>query len=328
MAYTTLSRAIQMVARGSGECGDSLIDIVNRIRREWFNWYAELPLFLDVVECYRLNRFCFDCEDCRDSYLGITLPRECQTVEALWWNDWPVALESSWREFQTGIRPECDCRLQKLDMPGAFSTAADIRSGRPARLRVVAQNVADIGKTITIRGMAGHGAMVEQAFVLSTAPQLSNEAFRFITPRGGVVKETTTGRVVVAEEDGRLLGIYEPDETVPSYRRIKITGMPEECDVVNVRCARRYYPLIGENDVVETDNEPAWDAMARYLRSYRRSGKSGEELKEEQIYLATAKAHMLGDLARERGKATRSEVKFVTPTLGGRRLNRTGGRMW
>lgn len=326
MQHCTLAQARRYVARGSGQCDeDELTEIVNRIRREWFNWYAEIALFLDVVECYRVHRFCYDCADCRDSYRGLTLPRECQTVEAMWWNDFPMRLESSWREFQRGISPECDCRLQKIDLPGAFSTAADIRPNAPTRLRIVAHNSQDVGKIFTVRGWSAARAPHSESISLSVEPQLTEEPFSLVDHRGGVVKDVTVGRVVMAEEDGRVLGIYEPDETVPSYRRVKITGLMDDCDVVNVRCARRYFPLVGDNDVVETDNEPAFDAMARYLRLYRRSGKTTEEMKEEQLHLATARSHIMGDTARERGKATRAEVKIAVPHFGPTRLHRNFG---
>src|SRR6266853_2592960 len=172
MQHCTFKQAKQYVARGSGECSDwALGEIVNTIRRHFFGWYHDLPLFLDAVESFAVQTFCFDHVDPSRSYRGITLPRDAQNVEAMWLNGWPLRLESSWREFQTGISPECDCRLQKIDLPGAFSTALDIPPGSPTRLRVTCLDIADEGKNFTVRGIAGHAAAREQTFMLSSKSQ-------------------------------------------------------------------------------------------------------------------------------------------------------------
>lgn len=331
MGYTTFQQAKAFVEPGYGTCEPvKLAKAVNAIRGHFFNWYQELALFLDAVECFRVHRFFADCNDCNSSFLGVTLPRDFQTVEAMWYNDFPLRLQSSWREFHTGISPECDCRLQKFDIPGTFTTAVDLDSKVPKRVGVKALEAADEGKRFVIRGVAGTGQPYTHEFTLSTDLQETPSPMRSIDRAGGIIKAQTVGRVLLVNETGELLSIYEPDETVPGYRRIKITGLRDGCETVNIRAARRFFPLFGDDDVVETDNERAWDAMARYLRLYERTDKTSDTLRAEKDHFQTAFKMMTGEKSRDIGRGTEGSVTIVTPSFGGaQQLNRIGRfRRW
>lgn len=328
MGYARFAQVREWVRPGYGECNlDTLAEVVNAIREHMYSWYEDVPLFLDATECFKLHTFCVDCNTCSDTYQGVTLPRDFLTVEAMWWNDWPVSLRSEWREWQVGLSPECDCRLAKYDIPGRFPTAMDLRYQAPKKLRALAVRGADAGKKLKVRGINGAGVPGEYEFTLTTQPQDSPEQFRSINRQGGVLKDVTVGRVILSTEDDKLLSIYEADETVPSYRRIKITGTNAGCDssdrCVNIRAARRYFPLTDDDDVVETDNRMAFDAMSRYLRLNRKHDKNADDLRAEKDHLATGRALMLGTISREAGTATRADVRVSAPVLFSRsRLNR------
>lgn len=300
--------------------------MVNTIRQHWFSWYQEMALFLDATECFAVQDFFLDCTRCQDGYRGVTLPRDFQAVEAMWLNSFPIRLHSSWREFQIGLSPECDCRLQKFDLPGGFCTALDITARAPKKMRVMAVEKKDAGKRFVLRGTDAVLRPFSQEFSLSTFPQETEMQLSAIQPAGGVVKDRTEGPVFLLDEDNRLISRYEPDETVPTYKRIKITGLPDDCQAVNIRAARRYFPLYNDDDVVESDNAAAFDAMARYLRLYEKSDKTREDLAGAALHLQTAVKLMMGDKARELGQATQASVTIQTPSFGGRRLNRLGRR--
>lgn len=327
MGYTTFKIAQEWVQPGYGDCTPGVTsEVVNAIREHWFNWYDEIALFLDAVECYAVKTYCVDCNACRDMYRGITLPRECHNVEAIWLNDWPLAVHNSWREYQTGLTPYCDCHLSAIEVPGAFSTIADIIPGTAVQLQVATTNPNDAGKQFTVRGVDVGMRPVSETLTLGREPVATANDFRSIDPRAGIVKDVTLGRVVLMDAEGRIYGLYEPDETVPSYRRQKITGLANDCAAVNVRSARRYFPLVGDLDVVETDNRMAFDAMARYLREFRRVDKTQQSMVAEKDALATARRMIIGNKAREEGRATRVDLQFAMPTYSGRGLNRFGGR--
>lgn len=328
MRHSTFRQAKAFVEQGYGTCAPAkLAHCVNTIRQHFYTWYEEMTLFLTATECFQVHTFLADCNDGNSSYLGVTLPRDIAAVEAMWWNDYPIRLHSSWREFQVGMSPECDCRLAKMDVPGTVSTATDLNPREPKRLQVRAFHAGDVGKRFVIRGLAGAGQPFSQEFKLSTEAQSTTETMATVNRAGGVIKDVTLGRVVLADEDGRMLSMYEPDETVPTYRRIKITGLRSGCDVVNIRGARRFFPLAGDDDIVETDNQVVFDSMARYLRLYERSDKTRETMAAEKDHYATAFKMMMGDKARDHGRGTASNVQILTPSFGGRsRLNRLSGR--
>lgn len=326
MGYATFLQAKGFVGSGYGDCDPvKVAEVVNTIRQHWYNWYLEERMFLDAVECFRVHTFCLDCNTCADTYRGVTMPRAFETVEAIWWNDFPLPMQSDWREFQVGISHECDCRIQKFDVPGSFSTHLDIGTMRPVNLLVVALNPADAGKRVVIRGIGAGGEVLTHELRLSVKPQRT-PMFRRIDHRGGILKDLTIGRVVIMDELGKVYGQYEPDETVPSYRRIKLTGLADGCEVVNIRAARRYFPLYSDDDVVESDNVPAWDAMARYLRLYRMTDKTRETIAGEAAYLGTAKAMITGAQARAAGAGTQAALTIKTPRFMRQGLRRGFGR--
>lgn len=316
MAYATLSQVRSFVSPGFGECDPTKVTgAVNQIRQHFFSWYQKLALFLDVSECFRVQQF--------EGYRGVTLPRDYQNVEAMWHNDCPVELNSSWREFQIGMAPECSSRLAKYDLATLVPTFADVTPSHPAKLILSGTNPADIGKRVVIRGRASTGQPISWEARIGSDSQMSGWEFSAINAAGGVVKERTTGRVILSDEHGRMLGIYDPDETVPAYKRIKITGLQAGCDVVNIRGARRYFPLFGDDDTVETDHEVAWDAMARFLQLFRKTSKDNSETRSQKEYYDTAFNLLMGDKSREVSKSTQAAVTIASPQLGGNpRLSR------
>lgn len=327
MHYARLKTVKEWVKDGMGTCdSDDLTKAVNRIRQHMFGWYQDLALFLDAVECFTVQRFCADCDKCNESYRGVTLPRYIQNVEAMWFNDFPVSLQSSWREFQTGISSECDCRLIKYDVPGTFSTQLDIQHSRPSFVAVRALSHLDAGKKFTIRGVDQFDRPFSQEFKLTTTGERSTEKLKRINPTGGVFKERTEGRVFLTDEGCRMLGVYEPDEEDATYRRIKISGLGDDCEVVNIRGARRFVNLYGDDDCVETDNELAFDSMARYLRIYQKSERTGDDTKAMAEHYNLAKQMLAGEKSRDIGKGTAAGLTFITPRMPRPALNRFGRR--
>lgn len=326
MGYTTFRAVKDAMEDAAGGCDEqTLSDLVNGARHRFYLMYDEVALFLDAIECFRLQRFSAECNDCNDSFLGITLPREMQRPEAIWFNAWPIRIRSDWREWQTGISPECACGLECIDIPGSFSVAVDLACD--AELEVVAFAPEDHGKEVIIRGVDTFGRPSEQRLILGNGIVTTGVKMKSIDRRGGFQKPTTKGRVMLRAKGGKMLAMYEPDETMPAYRRVKITGINDECESVNIRGSRRYFPLFGDDDVVESDNIPAFDAMIRYLRIFRKANKAPQDLVVEKDYLSTAKMMMLGEKSREQGKSVQAEVMIASPRFGARRLNRMqGGR--
>lgn len=297
------------------------MDVVNTIRQTLYSWYSEIAVAVDAEQCFEVQDFCLDCNDCNDSYRGVTLPRDFQTVEAMWYDSAPVELWGRWREWQQGMSNPKDCGLDSYVVGNTFPTERDILPNHPRSIIVSPLDAADVGKTILIRGTAIGGAPFEERLELCNMPVKTSQHLMSLNRPGGVVKDVTLGRVVIAEEGGRVLSIYGPDETVPAYTRIKITGLPDGCRHVNIRAARKYVELYEDSDVVESDNKLLWETMARWLKLNRKEGRNREDVTSENAYFAQAKGLLLGDKSREIGKSQQAVLNIVSPRINSHALH-------
>lgn len=332
MNQAPASEVLEWLREPSGECDTAkLFEVLNQARNRFYLMYDSVPLF-EIVQCFEVQRFCVSCDHCHDTYSGITLPRDFQTVEAMWLNSQPVQLFSSWREWQRGFSSECSCGLSKVDMPGLFSTERDLTPGTASRLQVVASSPADKGKKVFLRGIDAENLPFTEELVLEDRPVTSTHSVRGLVGGSGFSKVRTIGTVSLSTEEGRLLSLYGPDETMPGYKRIKISGLgnsgyPASCvSHVNIRGARRYFPIFRDTDPVETDNRMAFEEMARFLRINAKQSKDRNDLQAATYHLTLAKQALLGDKSRELGKSTRSDLKFTAPRIGPRRLGSYGRR--
>ena len=99
MQQALVSDVLPWLIEPSGDCDNTkLLVWLNSARERMFQLYSEIALF-EITQCFEVQSFCVDCNDCANVYSGVTLPREFQTVEAMWFNDLPVELFSSWREI-------------------------------------------------------------------------------------------------------------------------------------------------------------------------------------------------------------------------------------
>lgn len=323
MAFTFLANAKKMAAAGAGECSPELLaEVVNDIRQELYSWYEKLPLFRHAEECFQVQDFAVDCNRCADTYRGITLPRDCAAVEAMWFDNRRVELFDRWRQWQYGMSSPCDCGLQSFDM-GEYPTERDLTLGQPRRLTFYAMDTRDEGKRIEFRGRDVFNREFRQPYRLTGEPMETESEIVSLERVGGVTKDLTLGRVVVQESGGRVLSIYAPEETVPSYKRLKITGLPDSCQYVNIRAARLFARLFDDYDVVETDNSQVWAAMARAQRLASKAVKDGNEIRSIAADKLLAENLLRGDNTRQNGKHNRTEIRVPMPAFGNRRLRRT-----
>ena len=119
-----------------------------------------------------------------------------------------------------------------------------------------------------------------------------------------------------------MLSVYAPDETMPGYKRIKISGLRPGCDRVNIRAARRYFPVFRDGDVVECDNRTAFEEMVRFLRINKKQNQDRNDIVVSAHHFNQAKGALLGDRAREIGKSTSMDLRVETPSFGPRALGK------
>ena len=319
--YALFSDAKEWLRSEAETCDDRrLAKLVNDVRRHFYLMYEDVDLFLDVQECFEVQSFPLECNGCSDCYRGVTLPRGYHTIEAMWFNNAPVDLRSGWREYQEGIAPECDRQLQAISMGDNFPTERELGHGYGEKLKFLCVDPADRGKRVVVRGMDIYGVEVKETVTLDTRYVETANRYASLHRPAGIVKDTTIGAVIVAEHEGRILSRYAPDERIPAYRRVKITGLPDDCAQVNIRASRRFIPLFDDNDVVESDNSLAFEEMARFVRLNSKVNKEDVDMRAAKMHYTQAKALMLGEKARDLGKATKTDLKIATCNFTPRRL--------
>lgn len=323
-SYTTLSQALRWVESGAGISAtnerDRAVEMANRVRRYFYNLYEEARQNFAVEGCFAVQEFCQNCNDCGETYRGITLPKEFAGPEAAWRNDQPIRMFGRWREYRWGIQGDPNCRLQFFDQGDDFPTERDIDPcGGAVRVTLRAMRREDCGKEVKLDYYDVDGQRFQERVTLHPDGVLTEREVRgFVRPGGVVLPSGRKGMVVLAQEDGRILSQYAPDESVPAYRRLKFTSGCD-CDQVLVRATRQYGEVFEDDDIVENNNILAWEAAARYLTFIKSTDPSGAYEQKAMAHAAICRRELIG---AEDQKEGRGFLKKFQMTRGPRRSHR------
>ena len=284
----------------------------NKIRRIFYDLYREFEMEVDIEECFQAQDFSH-CAGCPPKTSGITLPPYMQTVEAAWASSEPLSLYGKWREYKTGLKCSSDNLRAVYKMPGFYATERDVCPYGAHCVGLMARDVDDKDKKVKVTYRSETGVITEYVSLIfggyRLLEQMAVEIKEVVLPAG------LKGSVVIAQKDGddkvRILSEYAPHELVPSYRRVKITGVG--CDeVVVVRASRCYTDLFYDDDVVETDNRLAIENAARYL-FYSESGTGDAILKKAEFHYAKMRDDLKGMNSRELGIAIDGDLVHGPP---------------
>lgn len=323
-SYSTVGQVASWVASAAQKSWtvqrEEVLDTINKVRRMFYNLYAEIPLEIDVEEVFCVQRFYSGSED----YNGVTLPAYMQGAEAIWRCGKPVSMFTKWREVHTGLRGSYEGSVQSYDLPGGSPVELDFSPiGVMDTVGVIATCQEDCGKEVIIRGMTDGGvkefALPLNATVWTTTP----ESMYRIVQAGVVLPTDLRGGVILRQtNDCRIISEYIPGEHVPNYTRLKLTGV-EAGDYVVIRASRRFLPVYFDTDIVETDNQLAWEEGARFFR-YNDNGTDRDLALKADRHLAMFRSHILGEKSRDIGKAKEDPVLFTHRP----KRSRLRGRSW
>jgi hypothetical protein len=187
----------------------------------------------------QLVQFCLGDSGC------LVLPRQVAVIEAANLGAQHVQMRNAWYEF---IKPHaacenlccnddnCNCGCGPANMSDMGTVASfNTTTGSNKKLRVYPSQIADIGKKIIFQGNDSNGIWVRTEIdgVIQDGEEVTL-ALPFVdtdTTWGpgapvAVVKEITQYRVLVyavdPDDNETQLAIYEPTETEPAYRRVKL----------------------------------------------------------------------------------------------------------
>lgn len=227
----------------------------------------------------------------------ITLPREIDTVELFALNTRPLEVRNEWYEMNEngpGILNSENCQFGGMLIDrGTACTFDDITRGTGIlhKLQIVALVNEVNGAKITVRGydnnnnwirtqVAGQWIDGEQIVLKTVAQQALVLSVNMFSAVVEIIKPVTNGNIEIFEwdtvtaEQVKKIGIYEPDETLPVYRRYVVPGLendtpdPQCSDgiskAVTVYCKLRCEPVANDNDFFLIGNLSAlcYGAMA------------------------------------------------------------------
>lgn len=224
----------------------------------------------------------------------ITLPRIVESFQTISLCAEPVRVVNQFYEFLpngNGLawNNGCDswCGDPMLIDRGYFPTTSDIRGTKTIRLYYTVSS--DIGKRVLIQGYDANGIWIRSVesgttidgFYMTLTDPFIDSSFT-LTSITGIQKDVTNGDVLLYEVDTdgsqRLLGRFEPSETVVSRRRYFYKGLEDhgdcctDCDTKTVVgiAKLKFIPVSVNTDYLYIPNIPAIMDMVRSIYFYEK----------------------------------------------------------
>ena len=223
--------------------------------------------------------FLTGCVDiCTDGEI-VTLPRDVESLLAVNISGMPAIPGNQLFQFHqngSGSGPRCDYRWIELgtfptyrDLTCASKLVAFLDNPADGSVKLVVHGYDHEGRVLThtIAGVQHDGALIPMtygyALPASDAPKISR-----IT---GISKGVSKGMIRLSSFDGStttgtLIGIYEPDETSPQYRRITVNP---SCDVITVLYRRSTFEVRRTSDRILLHSRLALLLALKAVKAYQ-----------------------------------------------------------
>lgn len=235
----------------------------------------------------------------------ITLPREIETVLAVNIGGRPALGHDELFSFHLNGPGDfsTSCNWDWFNT-GSFCTYRDLKC--PARLIVFLDSVEDEGKKVRVYGYDDQnrplrtkvGEVWEDGLLVPTiygyaVPASDDPVVSRIT---SIVKDVTVANVRLSSFDnststGTLLGVFEPDETKPLYRRIRIS---QSSDWVRICYRKRTKEVRSLNDRILLHSRPALMLAMKALKKYQEEDLGGAmQFEAQATRLLTEKESVL-----------------------------------
>lgn len=316
MGYTTFSTLLDWLQEPTGQTVHDnrreLVRKANDIRQHFYMLYEKVQLFMDIEECFCVQKFTDHCDPCRAHYHGITLPSYMQQIEKMEVSGLPVTLFNKWREFNAGFVGRAGCNVQATDMGDGFCTELDI-GDCAVPVKIMALDPRDCSKSVRITYYdAAHKECTEQFKLSTTYQSTQTPVSRFKHPAAIVFSASLEGGATIAlcNERSTIISEVYPGETIPSLRRHRLSNVCEG-DAVRLRASRRFTPLYFDHDIVETDNKQAFVEMALSFKFTRSQSTDPQVLQKGSWHEARSKAYLLGEKARDEGGGVVRRVNLL-----------------
>jgi hypothetical protein len=210
-----------------------------------------------------------------ESVPSITLPRQFQSALGVQFGmgdmpGIPRLIYPRWQEYIAGgggqVSPGTGSQML-IDLGDGFVTYSDPTAGYYPRLEIT--DSGDVGAVVKIAALDANGDNIfdadGKAWISVTLTSNGVTLPTLVSKVVAVVKPVTQGPVnlfAVSPSNSSLkaqIANYEPTETVPSYKRYKVSG-GEFATSFNLMCKRRFVSLVNGSDdqtVIVPGNEGA-----------------------------------------------------------------------
>lgn len=316
--YATVQEALVWLGDETGQKPrqEQLVNL-NDARRLLYTVYQRLRLDFHIEACFCVKTFCQSCFTCGDdgivTYDGISLPNEMEQIEAAWANSRPIPMYDKWFEYKNGLKLSEGSQLRFIDMGGDYPLEDDWACGTCVKLKFMALDGKDCGKLVTVKYINPDGEdRMEQIPLTTEGNCIEGSVSKMHRPGGIVLPVGLSGGVLVQDSiTGKLLARLHPRITVPSFRRLKLTGT---CcgSQVYVRATRKYTELYFDWEVIETDNKLALLDAYRYLKTIGLNSSDPTWLQKAAAYMSNVEAYLSGGNLRSDGASTIRNIQLLT----------------
>ncbi|MBA3357746.1 MAG: hypothetical protein H0U18_17755 [Pyrinomonadaceae bacterium] len=267
----------------------------------------------------------------------LTFPRQIETALGFSICRAPGTIRSHWYEFLdfgVGQLSHDDCAADQLIDRGtacAFDDIATIGN----KIKIYADLAVDAGKTILLQGydsnanwvLTSNGDVNGERVTIGAAPVTTSTAWL----KGGlaaVQKVATKGPIRLYDYNPttgvqRPIAIYEPDETVPEYRRYMVPGMGDhssccgsttDCGTktVTVLAKLAFIPVRNDSDYILIGNVPALKDMCMSILK-----REQNLIQEAFAYEASAVKLLDEELSNYYGDGTVDPIRSINAGVFG-----------
>jgi len=273
----------------------------------------------------------------------ITWPRHVASIEAASLCDSPITVRNKFFEFMEmgmGLQRKDVGDLQVLDrdescifidvagIDKTIKVTADVAEATPAP-QVLLRGYLPSGRPI--RTQVG-GSWIEGEYVdiNNAVPAISTNIFAAPGPRQVILPGNLNGIVRLysydpATTDEVLIATYDPDETVPWYRRSMIAGLENCCtscgttsDCSDVRvvviCLMEHIPVANDNDTLVIQNLEALTHTCQAMRYEEMD--SATSIRKADAHMAKAIVALEKELEHHAGAGTVVPIRVEGTTWG------------
>lgn len=282
-----------------------VVNLVNKYRNLIYTEYDKHKLFDNVFHHICVSDFAQG----GVPYKGFTLPSDVLGVESIYACGFPLTLHSRWRESHTGLGVNTSVIVEAVEMAETFATERDLQLC--TRIKVYAESELDTGKKVYVEAINSANKLVKicftlvgEGFAVSSIKVKKIVSVSLPPQRGGSVR--------LSQSDNYDLSIYAPWETVPVYRRYKVSDSSSTKTVL-VQGTKRYVPIYFDHDIVEVGNQLTIEEGVQFFK-YSKGSKDQAELKTAEYHYAKFNDYIKGDIARNRGNAIQDGNPFRGPS--------------